>query len=272
MTWTILVLVLAVALYLCGGLLFKQSGKPSAGTHFAKNSIKVLAVILIAGSVCRLVTPYYLTSVNPGILQEMATGMQEQKQNEASKEVRKYVRANMDKMIADAPVLGKENAEKTIFLFSAYSCGYCRRVHGELERVLADRDDVRVVLKNFSIHGVLSDVPARAVIAAKLQGNDKAVALDHALMAGEYYTQDDMKDQAKAPAKLTANVMKIAKEAGLDTTRLEKDMNGEVVARELAQVRDLAERFQIGGTPFLIIGDQAFPGAIPYDQIIKALK
>ena len=66
--------------------------------------------------------------------------------------------------------------------------------------------------------------------------------------------------------------MKIAIEVGLDVTKLEADMNGPAVAREMAQVRDLADRFQIGGTPFLIIGDQAYPGAIPYDQIIQALK
>ena len=272
MTWAILILVLAVILYVFGGMLFRHDGKkPSEIGIYIIKSMKVLAIILIAGCVVRLWTPYYLANVNPMLLQEMATNMQEQKQAEGGKEIRKYVRANMDKLIADAPVAGNADASKTIFLFSAYSCGYCRRVHAELERVLAARDDVRVVLKNFSIHGVLSDVPARAVIAAKLQGNDKAAALDHLLMTQEYYTQDDMKDQAKAPAKLTANVMKLAEKAGLDTKRLEADMTGEVVARELAQVRDLAERFQIGGTPFLIIGDQAFPGAIPYDQIMKAL-
>ena len=63
----------------------------------------------------------------------------------------------------------------------------------------------------------------------------------------------------------------MAEKAGLDVKKLEADMNGPVVAREMAQVRELAERFQIGGTPFLIIGDQAYPGAIPYEQIIKAL-
>ena len=65
--------------------------------------------------------------------------------------------------------------------------------------------------------------------------------------------------------------MKMAAEAGLDTAQLEKDMKGEVVAREMANVRDLAQRFEISGTPFLIVGEQAFPGAIPYQQIIDAL-
>jgi protein-disulfide isomerase len=264
---------LGIALYLFGGLIIKQKGaKPQEpGTKLGIHSLKAIAIILIAGAVCRLWTPYYLTSVNPAILQEMATAMQTQQQADSGKGIKKYVRSNADKMIADAPVLGNPDAKKTIFLFSAYSCGYCNRVHGELMRVLNDNDDVRVVVKNFSIHGPLSDAPARATIAAKLQGNDKAAALDKLLFEG-YYTQDEIKDQNKAGAVIQKNVLKLAEKAGLDVKQLEADMNGPVVARELAQVRDLAERFQIGGTPFLIIGDQAFPGAIPYDEIVKALK
>lgn len=273
MTWTILVLVVAIALYLFGGMLIKNDGKkPSASAALAQQIIRVVAVILMAGCVCRLWTPYYLTSVNPAIVQEMVTGMQEQQNAEKNKAIRKFVRNNMDEMIGNAPIWGKKDAKYTIFLWADYSCQYCRRVHSELARVMAERDDVRVVLKNFSIHGPLSDAPAKAVIAAKLQGDDKAAALDKALMDNEYYTQADLKDPSKIADKIHANVMKLAKEAGLDTKKLEEDMKGDQVARELANVRDMASRFDINGTPYLIIGEQAFPGAIPYAQIIQALK
>ena len=272
MTWTILVLVLAVALYLFGGMLIKVDvKKPAAGAKLGQQVIRVVAVILMAGAVCRLWTPYYLTSVNPAIVQEMVAGMQEQQNAEKTKAIRKLVRNNIDVLIGDAPIWGDKDAKNTIFLFSDYSCPYCRRVHAELARVMADRDDVRVVLKNFSIHGPLSDAPAKAVIAAKLQGDDKAAALDKLLMDKEYYTDADMKDRSKLGEKVHANVMKLAKEAGLDTKKLEADMKGAVVAREMANIRDLASRFDISGTPYLIIGDQAFPGAIPYSQIINAL-
>ena len=272
MFWTILILVIGIALFLFGGMFAKQDGKKSESSPMIiKKLIKLVAIILIAGCVCRLYTPYYLTHTNPMLLQEMVSAMQEQQNAEKNKAIRKYVRSNLKDMIGDAPVWGKEDAKRTIFLWSDYSCPYCRRVHGELARVMEARDDVRVVLKNFSIHGELSDTPAKAVIAAKLQGNDKAAALDKLLMDKEYYTQDDLKDRSKLGDKIKKNVMKLAGEAGLDTAQLEKDMNGEVVARELKNVRDLAQRFEISGTPYLVIGEEAFPGAIPYDQIIKAL-
>ena len=273
MTWTILVLVVGILLFLFGGMLLPKGDekKPAAGRIVAKKCITLISIILISGSMCRLYTPFYLTAVNPAIVQEMVTGMQEQQQEEKNKQIRKVVRSEGEQLMRDAPVLGNRDAKKTIYVWTDFSCPYCRRVHGEIERVLADRDDTRVVIKNFSIHGPLSDGPAKAVIAAKLQDPEKAAALTNMLMTRDFYTQDDLKDQSKIAEKVEANVMKMAKEAGLDTEKLKEDMNGEVVARELRNVRDMAQRFEINGTPFLIIGEQAFPGAIPADQIEAAL-
>lgn len=272
MIWTIitvLILLAAIALYMFGG---KQDGKKVAADTIASKGISVVAIVLIAFSVCRLFTPTYLVKTNPAILQEMVQSMQAKQEQEKNKVVRKYVAKHMDDMIGNAPIAGNVDAKNTIFLWSDYSCPYCRRVHAELARVMKERDDVRVVLKNFSIHGALSDAPAKAVIAAKIQDNAKAAKLDELLMAKEYYSQDDMKDQSKLADKIHANVMKLAKEAGLDTKQLAADMESDVVKAELQNVRELAQRFEISGTPYLIIGDTAFPGYIPYAKIIDALK
>ena len=274
MTWTILVLVVGILLFLFGGMLLPKGDekKPSAGKIVVKKSITLIAIILIAGSVCRLYMPYYLTAVNPIIVQEMITGMQEQQNAEKNKQIRKFVRSEGDRMMRDAPIMGnRKDAKKTIYVWTDFSCPFCRRVHGEIDRVLADRDDVRVVIKNFSIHGDLSDAPAKAVIAANIQDPEKAAKLTDMLMTRDYYSQEDLSDQSKIAEKVEASVMKFAEEVGLDTKKLKEDMEGEVVARELRNVRDLAQRFEITGTPFLIIGEQAFPGAIPADQIESAL-
>ncbi len=276
MTWTILVLVLSIALYLFSDVLVKTDAKKAtAGVKFTEKAIKLVAVMLLAGCVagcfCRVYMPYYLTEVNPGIVQHMVEGMQKKMNEEKNKAVREYVRKNADKMIADAPVLGNPEAEKTIFVWTAASCGYCRRVHGELDSVLAERDDVRVVLKNFSIHGVMSDGPARAMIAAKIQDPAKAAKFADIIMTREYRPSEKIDDQDKLAAAIEKNLMKFAEEVGLDKAKLKEDMKGAVVARELANVRDLAQRFEITGTPFLIIGEEAFPGAIPAEQIKAAL-
>ena len=272
MTWTILVLVLGIALFMFGGMMLKSDAKKSSnGIIMAKKAIKLVSVLLIAGSVCRLYVPYYLTSVNPAILQQMADGMQEQMNKEKNKIVRDYVRKHADEMAINAPVLGNRDADKTIYVWTAASCGYCRRVHGELDRVLKARDDVRVVIKNFSIHGPNSEGPARAMIAANMQDPDKAAKFVDMVMTREYRPSENISDATKLEAAIEKNIMKFAEEAGLDTKKLKEDMVSETVAMELANVGELAQRFEITGTPFLIIGEQAFPGAIPYAQIMEAL-
>ena len=272
MTWTILVLILGIALYVFGGMLVKQDAKKAtAGARLTKKALNIVAILLVAGSVCRLYTPYYLVDVNPNIVQEMVQAIQEKENEAKNKAIREFVREKADTMIADAPVLGNPEAKKTIYVWTAASCGYCRRVHGEISSVLADRDDVRVVLKNFSIHGVMSDGPARAMIAAKMQDNAKAAKFVDLVMTREYRPQGDVKDQDKLAQQIQKNLMKFAEEAGLDTAKLAEDMNSDVVARELTNVRDLAQRFEITGTPFLIINEQAFPGAIPASHILNAL-
>ncbi|MDR2268733.1 MAG: DsbA family protein [Rickettsiales bacterium] len=273
MTWTILILAIAVILYVFAGKLAGADGKkPLPATPFIKKGVNIVSIILLIIGVNRLGvgTSYYLADSNPAILQEMANNMQSQEREKSSRLVRKYVKEHSEEMAKWAPVLGDEKAAKTIFVWSAADCPYCRRVHNELTRVLAENKDVRVVIKNFPVHGEISDIPGRWTIAAKIQSNAKSAALYEKIMANQYWGDNhNAKDLNKI---ITKNLQKYAKEVGLDVSKLEKDLNGPEVAQELAQVRELAQQFQISGTPYLIIQDQVFPGAIPYSQIMNALR
>lgn len=208
---------------------------------------------------------------NPQVLKQMVNSLQEQQAQKSTETIQEYMRDNMDELTENAPIWGDKNATNTIVIWTDHSCPYCRRTYNELARVMKKRDDVRIVLKNLSIHGDLSDAPAKAVIAAKLQSNDKAVDLNTKLMENEYFDQKDMKNTATVGAKIHKKVMAFAKEVGLDTAKLERDMDGKVVKKEVKNVRDLAQKFEIAGTPFLIINGKAFPGALPYDKIMEAL-
>ncbi|MCL2338424.1 MAG: thioredoxin domain-containing protein [Proteobacteria bacterium] len=276
MIWTIVILVVAVALYAVAGIfLYKGKKKePTAIGIIIKKVLRLASIVLLIVGVNRLGlgTTYYLTKSNPAILQEMAQNMQAAQQANAGKGVKEYVRKNADDMMKLAPIMGNPNASKTIYLFTDAACPYCRRIHADLARVVKDRNDVRVVVKNFSIHGVLSDDAAKSIIAAKMQDNAKAAAYFDLVMTNQYWPENmNGKSQDELAKTIRTNLMDLAKKAGLNTTQLQTDMNSQTVSSEMAQVRDLAQRFQINGTPYLIIGDQVFPGAIPYEQIVQAL-
>jgi protein-disulfide isomerase len=279
MIWTILILVLAIALFAGGELLFANFSKKEMApiVHWAKKGVNLISIIMLVIGINRMGmgTKYYLVDYNPMILQDMAQNMQSQgrSQGMSSREIRRILRQQGNKLTQFAPVMGNPDAKKTIVLFTVPTCPFCLRIQEELNRVVADRDDVRVVIKAFSIHGVRSDASVRAMIAATLQSNEKAVALTKAL-------KDDtgwLEGAANAKPEDLANaihkgVMEVAKKVGLDTEKLAADMNGPAVREEMANVRDLAGKLQVQGTPFLIIENRAYPGAIPYDQIMQALR
>jgi protein-disulfide isomerase len=277
MLLTILILAVAVAAFLLAGKVLGVSKKQTEVMLYAKKAITLVAVVLVVWGVNRtgLGTQYYLTQVNPMILQDMVENMREVQTSQSTKEMKKFVAKNSAEMQANAPILGNPEGSKVIYLFSDFTCPYCVRVHGELNKVIAEDPEVMVVLKNFSVHGIMSDIPAKATIAAKLQSNAKAAKLADMLMSSQkwYESARSAGDQAKAGALVLEGVMKVAREAGLDVKQLEKDMaESKEVMAEFYQVRELSQKFNISGTPFLIINNQAFPGAIPADQIRQALR
>jgi len=266
-------------MYLLSGMLFLGNKKQSNATLYAiaKRAVRLVALVLVIWGVNRtgLGTSNYLVNQNPMILQDMVESMRDQQTKQSSRELTRYIARNAPMLEINAPIAGNVDGSKVIYLFTAATCPFCHRVASELNRVIADDSEVKLVIKNFSVHGILSDIPSKATIAAKLQSNEKAVALDKLLMSSTKWYEDARSagDQTKAGAIVLKNVLNLAKEVGLDVKRLEKDMNeAPEVAREMNQVRELSQRFNITGTPFLIINGQAFPGAIPYDQIRAALK
>ena len=273
MTWTILMLVVAVALYVFADTLLKTDAKkPNPIISYAKNGVRVVAILLLAIAVNRagVGTVHYLTQSNPAILRQMAEGMQEQERTASSREVRNHIRRHGEEMARHAPIFGNINGSKTIWVWSDTFCSFCRRLHSELNRVVEADPEVRVVIKTFPVQGEIADITGRWTVAATLQDAAKARELYKRVMENDYWGRDPR--HPNLAQTITNNLRTYAREIGLNVEQLETDAIGPVVAAELAQTRDLAQRFQIQGTPFLIIGDQTFPGAISFNQIMGALR
>mgnify|MGYP001780793525 FL=1 len=109
--WTIIatfIFVFGVLLFVFSGFmpLFGDSKKISVGKIIAQQFMAAVAVIMMVGGACRLFVPYYLVKVNPAIVQDMVTGMQEQQEREKEIAIRKVMEEEGDNMMRRAPVLG----------------------------------------------------------------------------------------------------------------------------------------------------------------------
>lgn len=158
---------------------------------------------------------------------------------------------------ADSPVAGNPKGDVTIVEFYDYNCGYCKIQAPTLKKAVEEDGNVRWVFKDKPFLRPESSIAAKASIAAARQG--KHLNLHMALMT------------LKKPIDSEAVVFEAAEKAGLDVAQLKKDMADKAVSDALARSLKLAEDLGIQGTPFMVIGDQTFPGAVQESQIKAAI-
>ncbi|MEO1961108.1 MAG: DsbA family protein, partial [Paracoccus sp. (in: a-proteobacteria)] len=139
----------------------------------------------------------------------------------------------------NAPVLGNPDGDVTVVEFFDYNSPYCRRAMAEVEGLVEDDENVRLVYREWPILGEGSVFAARAALASREQGKYEEFHL--ALMG--------MQGRAEE-----ASVMRIAEEIGLDVEKLRADMAAPEVDEHIATSRRLTQALGFNGTPSFVIG------------------
>jgi protein-disulfide isomerase len=154
------------------------------------------------------------------------------------------------------PVMGNANGTITLYEFSDYNCGYCKRVFEPIQQLMRDNPDVRLVIKEFPILSQSSLVAAKAAIAAEMQGK-----------FGDYHIA-----MMTYRGQITdAVVMRMAAQAGVDIEQLKSDMESPKTMAIIQRTREAAAALEINGTPGLVVGDTIVPGAIGLDELVKLI-
>ena len=154
------------------------------------------------------------------------------------------------------PVMGNANGTITLYEFSDYNCGYCKRVFEPIQQLVRDNPDVRLVIKEFPILSQSSVVAAKAAIAAEMQGK-----------FGDYHIA-----MMTYRGQITdAVVMRMAAQAGVDIEQLKSDMESPKTMAIIQRTREAAAALEINGTPGLVVGDTVVPGAIGLDELVKLI-
>jgi len=155
---------------------------------------------------------------------------------------------------------GNPEGDITLVEFLDYRCGYCKRAHPEVAKLLAADGNIKLIVKEFPILGDQSVLASRFAIATRQQaGADAYKALSDALMS--------FNGQITMPA-----LARMANSLGLDATAIEAGMNDASVSNELRQNRALAEALQIRGTPSFVLQDEILRGFLPHDQMLKIVE
>ncbi len=204
-----------------------------------------------------LVKQYILD--NGGVLIESVNNYQkkqEEEANKASESKAKELLATL-KNNKDVAVVGNPDGDVTVVEFFDYNCGYCKKAFDEIQSLIKDDKNVKVVLYDMPILGPESYEIAKWSLAAKNQ--NKYWEYHQALMAHQGGKDDE-------------TFKKIAKDAGLDADKLAKDKDAPEIEAEIQKHLEVARDLGIQGTPGFLIEEKVFRGYIPYDVIKNTIK
>lgn len=181
---------------------------------------------------------------NPDLLPQMAQAYEEQ-------EAAKRLAAMGDEVFAPFPgaVLGNPRGSRVLVEFTDYNCPYCEASLKDVNRLVAEDPDLKVVIREWPIFEG-SEAASRMALAAALQG--KYRAFHDAMFA-------------------TGDVAAAARAAGLDMARAEADAASEAVSGEIARNLDYARALGFTGTPAWIAGRRPIGGAVGYERLKAAL-
>lgn len=194
---------------------------------------------------------------HPEIIRDAITALDE-KEKAAEDAARKKTLADLSGPVYSAPdgfVIGNPKGTVTLVEFFDYNCGYCKRALDDLDHLMKENKDLRVILRDFPILSPNSVQAAIIAVAAhdQFQG-DKFWEFHRKLLATKGMVG---KEQA----------LDVAKSLGADMDKLTADAAKTSVKPAIQGSVDIAKELSLNGTPSYVLGDDVLIGAVGYDEL-----
>lgn len=198
---------------------------------------------------------------NPKVIKEALNQYPKQQEHELQQtrsDFLQQLKINPKSIIQDSPRKGSEDLRLVLIEFSDFQCPFCSRSNQTLQDFLAKyQDEVTLVYK----HLPLSDIHPEAVPAA-----EAAWAAGQQNKFWEYHDalfehQDSLGEHL---------YLEIAKQLNLDLQRFNLDRG--LASEAIYQDIKLAESLGINGTPFFIMNEEVFSGAVELEELEARLQ
>ncbi len=190
-----------------------------------------------------------LLNAQPELVRQALDALQQRDAAAQQRQAQRVLAESAQAMLSDTgtTVLGNPNGDVTLVEFIDYRCGYCKQVSASITALLRSDQGLRVLVKHLPVLGPESIDAARLAISAG-QGQ-AAQALHAALMAAPSLDADSLRALAQPQGRSAVTLDKAA------------------ANRALGEVRQLADRLGIQGTPALVIGETLIRGAVDLAQL-----
>jgi protein-disulfide isomerase len=155
-------------------------------------------------------------------------------------------------------VLGNPEGSVTLVEFFDYNCGYCKRAHGDMVKLIDENPDLKVVLKEFPVLGQGSVEAAQVAVAVNSVAPEKYGEFHEKLLLS--------RGQANRASALAA-----ATSVGISEDDLLASMKTDEAGQTIEEVYSLANRLGLTGTPSYVVGNDVVMGAVGYEELSQKL-
>lgn len=202
---------------------------------------------------------------NPEVIMEAVSVLERKQAAEQVANDAALIATNHDAIFNDgfSYVGGNPDGDVTFVEFVDYKCTYCRKAFPELEALIEQDGNIRIIYKEFPILGDESLLASRFAVSAKLVAGDEAYGPIHNAMM-------TMRGNMTVDS-LTA----LADGLGFDGAAIASGMSDPQVDGIIGDNHALAGRLQISGTPTFVMQDQLLRGYVPLDgmkQIVAEMR
>lgn len=208
------------------------------------------------GDIEKIVREYLIA--HPEVLEEALNELSKRQVAADAAKHQASITKNADK-IFNSPrgvTIGNKDGDVTFVEFFDYNCGYCKRAMADMIEIMKADPKLKVVLKEFPVLSQGSVEAAQVAVAVRMQDP-----------TGKKYLDFHQKLLSGRGAADKSRALAAAKEAGLDMSKLEKDLGSPEVRATLEENLKLAESLGMNGTPSYVIGNQIVIGAVGVDTL-----
>lgn len=196
---------------------------------------------------------------NPEVIME---AVQVLEQREAQAQVRAdvdLVRQNATQLFEDPGswVGGNPDGDLTLVEFIDYRCGFCRRAAPEVENLLAQDGNIKIIVKEFPILGEQSTLASRFAISVRRNAGDEAYKTVHDTLIAYNGEVNE------------AALRRISDGLGLPTDDVVADMDSQEVTDVIEANIMLGQALRINGTPTFVLGEQMLRGFLTADEMLR---
>jgi protein-disulfide isomerase len=186
---------------------------------------------------------------HPEIIPEALQALEDRKQAQAINANRLSI-----EMPFGAAWEGNPKGTVTLVEFFDYNCGYCRASVGDVERLLKEDKNLKVVYRELPVLGADSDAAALTSLSLAL-GSRQWPAFHRAV-----YANGDASAQSVAKAQKQVGIPINA--AALKSPLMRDQINANL---------SLAQKLHITGTPSWVVGNKLLGGAVGYEELKDAI-